>query len=68
MLIFLGALAWLPYAIQKYVLDLHVIMAPYLAAHLFGVVPGMLLRRGPESISWLKRVLFRRSKDFEHEL
>ena len=50
----IGALAWIPYMIAKYLLHHDVDMAPYLAVHLFGVIPGTLLRRGPETLRWIK--------------
>jgi hypothetical protein len=53
----IGVLAWLPYMISNYILQHDVEMAPYLAVHLFGVIPGTLLRRGPETLTWIKNQL-----------
>lgn len=67
-LILFGAIAWLPFAVQKYLFELSISMTPYLVVHLLGVVPGIILRRGPESLLWLNRVFFRRNKDIKHEI
>ncbi len=42
-LIILGVLAWAPYLYQKEVLGLEIEMAPFLAAHLIGVLGGIAL-------------------------
>lgn len=45
-LVLIGVAAWLPYAVQAYGLGHEVVVTPYLAAHLAGVVPGALLLHG----------------------
>ena len=45
-LIVLGVLAWVPYAILKYALDVDVSVVPFLVWHLLGVVPGSKLFGG----------------------
>lgn len=45
-LVLIGVAAWLPYAVQVYGLGHEVVVTPYLAAHLIGVVPGALLLHG----------------------
>ncbi len=42
-LILLGVFAWAPYLYQKEILSQSVEMAPYLTAHLFGVLGGIAL-------------------------
>lgn len=49
-LIWIGVAAWVPYAIQAYGLGHDVIVTPYLAVHLAGVVPGALLLHGDKLI------------------
>lgn len=44
-LLWIGILAWLPYAILKYGLGHEVHVAPFLTAHLCGVIPGSILTR-----------------------
>lgn len=44
-LITLGVVAWLPYAIVSYGLHQDVSVAPYLVMHLAGVLPGCLMVR-----------------------
>ncbi len=46
-LIFMGVSAWIPYAVLEYILGRETNVAPYLAVHLSGVIPGALLVRGP---------------------
>jgi hypothetical protein len=45
MLILLGVLAWVPYALTRYLLGWEVPVLPFLVAHLCGVIPGSLLSR-----------------------
>lgn len=47
-LIWFGVLAWLPYAWLKYILHADPEMLPFLAVHLAGVIPGVLLARWPQ--------------------
>ncbi|MBI2847091.1 MAG: hypothetical protein HYX82_04330 [Chloroflexi bacterium] len=44
-LIFVGVLAWVPYAILKWMMGLHPPVLPFLAVHLSGVIPGFILKR-----------------------
>jgi hypothetical protein len=44
-LILLGVLAWAPYALLRYLLELEVPLWPFLTVHLLGVVPGSILSR-----------------------
>ncbi len=48
LLIYLGVLAWAPYFYQTRVLGQEVEIAPYLAAHLTGVLSGVALRLSVE--------------------
>ena len=45
LLILVGVVAWLPYGILKYGMGQEVVMYPFLALHLLGVIPGFILRR-----------------------
>lgn len=45
LLILVGVAAWVPYGIVKYGMDQEVVMYPFLAVHLLGVIPGSVLRR-----------------------
>jgi hypothetical protein len=58
----IGVLAWIPYMISKYLFYHDVSMTPYLAVHLFGVIPGTLLRRGPETLTWIKNQFVKERK------
>ena len=42
-LIWVGVLAWVPYAALKYGARVPVPLAPFLTAHLLGVIPGAVL-------------------------
>ncbi len=66
-LIILGAAVWLPFVVKKYIQSVPVNMTPYLIVHLLGVVPGILIRRGPETLATVQRLLSRRQKEFENE-
>lgn len=44
-LILQGVLAWVPFAFLKYIAHEDTSVAPYLAWHLLGVLPGFLLKR-----------------------
>jgi hypothetical protein len=46
-LIWIGVLAWVPYVWLKYILHAEPAMLPFLAVHLAGVIPGVLLARWP---------------------
>jgi hypothetical protein len=48
-LIYLGVLAWAPYLYLTRVLEQETSIAPFLAAHLSGVLPGLALRL---SVEW----------------
>lgn len=48
LLIYLGVLAWAPYFYQTRVLGNEVEISPYLAAHLTGVLSGVVLRLSVE--------------------
>jgi uncharacterized membrane protein YjjB (DUF3815 family) len=54
LLILLGVAAWGPYALLKYLLHVEVPVGPFLAAHLAGVLPGFVLRRGPAIWRWFR--------------
>ena len=54
-LILLGVAVWLPYALLKYIVQMPVHIAPFLTLHLLGVIPGSLLKRGPEIYQFLQR-------------
>jgi hypothetical protein len=45
LLLWIGVLAWVPYAVLKYGAGRSVSAAPFLAVHLLGVIPGLALRR-----------------------
>ena len=44
-LILVGVLAWAPYAVLHYLMDLDVPVWPFLTVHLMGVIPGSILSR-----------------------
>ncbi len=44
-LIIVGVVAWIPYGVLKYGLGHEVVVYPFLAVHLMGMIPGFLLRR-----------------------
>jgi hypothetical protein len=44
-LIWLGVLAWVPYAWLKYLRQADPALLPFLALHLAGVIPGVVLTR-----------------------
>ena len=50
-LIWLGVMAWVVYAVVKYLLRMDVSVTPFLVAHLLGVVPGAVLRWLPPTDS-----------------
>ena len=56
-LIIIGVCAWIPYMVLKYGMGEDIIVYPFLAVHLSGVIPGFLLRR------WglIRRLVLRRS-------
>ena len=43
--IVIGVCAWIPYMVLKYGMGEDVIVYPFLAVHLAGMIPGFLLRR-----------------------
>ena len=60
-LILVGVVAWVPYGILKYVAGQEVVIYPFLAVHLTGIIPGFLLRRG----DLLRRLVLRQRKPLQ---
>ena len=59
LLIFVGVAAWIPYGLFKYGLGREIVLYPFLAWHLAGVIPGFLLRRWTLLRRIALRLLFR---------
>lgn len=59
--LWIGAAAWVPYTILKYVLGHEdTPMTPYLICHLSGVIPGCIISRWPwikAGAGWIRRKL-----------
>jgi hypothetical protein len=51
-----GVLAWAPFAFFKYIAQEEISVAPFLAWHLLGVLPGVYLKRRDWLIGMVRRI------------